>query len=174
MSALPKLTCIGNWTTKAIKKSSVRGKTLFQYESLEQSAWPHAFCIREWKWTWERAFPKLKYPPRVHKKTLREIIRHLAFVLLLLGDKEGWACIMLWFLFVLQHSFGGCSVYYGVKKKKKGHTTEQLFWLIGKKFAFCLFRRWRIRRVFIEGNVTCLTLLCAYQFLGGLFSLGFV
>lgn len=32
-----------------------------------------------------------------------------------------------------------------------------------KVCIFCLFRRWRIRRVFIKGNVTS---LCVWQFLG--------
>lgn len=37
---------------------------------------------------------------------------------------------------------------------------------------FCLCKRWGIRRAFIEGNMTCLTLLCVWQFLGKLFGLG--
>lgn len=105
MSVLPKLTCIGNWTIKAIKKSSVLGKTHFPtWITWTKCMTTQFFASENGKWTWERAFPKCKYPHRANNKTLWGVTLHLAFVLLLFGAKEGWACIHA-FIFVCVATF---------------------------------------------------------------------
>lgn len=110
-------------------------------------------------------FPKCKYSHTANKENLWGIAPHLAFALL--SPSALGHVFLLPFLFMLLTLFWDSSVYYCFKKKFR--TMGHLFWLVGRKFAFCLFRRWRIRRVFIKGNVT---LLCVWQFLGNYSALG--
>ena len=120
-------------------------------------------------------FPKCKYSHTASKENLWEMAPRLAFALL---SPQHWemAPRLAFSLLSPQHwdmfsCFHFCSVVDTVwgqlcllllPKKFPYHGTFVLAsWK--KVCIFCLFRRWRIRRVFIKGNVTS---LCVWQFLG--------